>query len=49
MNDDPKAPLTDVNAATDDGRAVTVAVTELPTAQAQVDHLTAAVDTALCH
>jgi D-alanyl-D-alanine carboxypeptidase len=36
------------NAATDDGRAVTVAVTELPTAQAQVDHLTAAVDTALC-
>jgi D-alanyl-D-alanine carboxypeptidase len=37
-----------VNAATTDGRAATIATTELPTKQAQVDRLQAAVDRALC-
>jgi D-alanyl-D-alanine carboxypeptidase len=37
------------NAATDDGRAATITVTELPTSQAQVDHLQADLDNALCH
>jgi D-alanyl-D-alanine carboxypeptidase len=37
-----------VNAATDDGRAATFAVTELPTAKPQVDHMSADVDTTLC-
>ncbi|GAA4605141.1 serine hydrolase domain-containing protein [Actinoallomurus liliacearum] len=36
------------NAATEDGRAVTIAVTELPTDLAQIGHLNAAVDAALC-
>jgi D-alanyl-D-alanine carboxypeptidase len=36
------------NAGTDDGRAAAIAVTELPSAKAQIDHLMAAVDTALC-
>jgi D-alanyl-D-alanine carboxypeptidase len=36
------------DAATDDGRAATIAVTELPTEQTQIDHLLSAVDTALC-
>ncbi|OLB74463.1 MAG: serine hydrolase [Actinobacteria bacterium 13_2_20CM_2_71_6] len=37
-----------INAATDDGRAAAIAVTQLPGAQAAVDHLTAALGTALC-
>ncbi|MEO3817039.1 serine hydrolase domain-containing protein [Plantactinospora sp. B24E8] len=37
-----------VNAATDDGRAVTIAATRLPTDLAEVEHLLAALDTALC-
>lgn len=37
-----------VNAATDDGRAVTVAATRLPTDVAEVEHLLTALDAALC-
>jgi D-alanyl-D-alanine carboxypeptidase len=37
-----------VNAATDDGRAATVAATALPTGMEQVEHTTAIVDEALC-
>lgn len=36
------------NAATDDGRAATIAVTDLPTDNTKVGHLLSAVDTALC-
>lgn len=36
------------NAVTTDGRAATIAVTELPSSPTQLDHLTADVDTALC-
>jgi D-alanyl-D-alanine carboxypeptidase len=36
------------NAATEDGRAATIATTELPGTQAQLDHLNADLDTALC-
>jgi len=36
------------DAATDDGRAATIAVNELPTSQAQVDHLQADINAALC-
>lgn len=39
---------TTTNGATTDGRAAAVAVTALPTSQAAVDHLNAAVDSALC-
>ncbi|MEE6260584.1 serine hydrolase domain-containing protein [Plantactinospora sonchi] len=37
-----------VNAVTDDGRAATIAATRLPTDLAEVEHLLAALDTALC-
>lgn len=36
------------NAATDDGRATTIALTRLPATQAEVDKVTAVLDTALC-
>lgn len=36
------------NAVTTDGRAATIAVTELPSSPTQLEHLTADVDTALC-
>jgi D-alanyl-D-alanine carboxypeptidase len=36
------------DAATDDGRAATIAVTDLPTDTTKIGHLLAAVDTALC-
>lgn len=36
------------NAATDDGRAAAIAVTQLPTNLAAIGHLTKALDTALC-
>jgi D-alanyl-D-alanine carboxypeptidase len=36
------------DAVTDDGRAASIAVTGLPTSQAQVDHLQADIDAALC-
>ena len=36
------------DAATEDGRAATIATTRLPTSQEEVDHLQKAVDTALC-
>ncbi|GAA0370831.1 beta-lactamase family protein [Actinoallomurus spadix] len=38
-----------VNGATEDGRAATIAVTELPAGASQQSHLDAALDTALCH
>lgn len=37
------------DAATDDGRAVTIATTRLPETDAEIGHLMSAVDTALCH
>jgi D-alanyl-D-alanine carboxypeptidase len=37
-----------INAVTDDGRAATIAVTELPTTLTQVQHLQADLDKALC-
>jgi D-alanyl-D-alanine carboxypeptidase len=36
------------DAATDDGRAATIAVTDLPTDTTKIGHLLTAVDTALC-
>lgn len=36
------------NAVTEDGRAVTIAVTERPTSEAAAQHVVTALDTALC-